>query len=685
MHILTTATMDYATSRITVQQIIWSENDSEFGRDLANKVRTLLTTADVDEAIISKLNYVTFARIANAIKPDLELPSVLPVEVVRAVPYFIRTPLRVADNLGLYDWQKTFFKEASQRWRGPAWREGYTTQLEPAQSARLLQVAACGSGKSLAIVMAPFLGARQRVVVVVLAISIQEGLRTTLAENEHGALFKRNLFNAEVAQGSFSKSAPRLVVLDDLSKLTTEDKIARMLESEIVLTTAQTLKGIVDAITGWMQEHNQVFFDLMIVDDAHSSNTAWRNLGDKFREFTPRGKVFNELLLTATPHHHTCGNLDNPRIRDAPALTPFTLHDGVDHRMVKKIVLLEIQDSSPSDNLQVLLLCGDKLACKMNHASDDEHNKVQFLLFSDSSAIASNCLLKLLPPHLLYSFFCIYFFTCQLQAGEPIKTQIIPHRALIFCCNKFDAWKLKAEYDALAEDLKPKIEGKPMRVGVFLNEVEDTKRRWMQELLNQFQNPSAANPIHCMIQLGKLAEGYDQQNISVAGICKNVGDYNTFPQFVGRAVRKFGSQLGEIQLRNIVDERDNVAHVIVHKQHQQMLNWTFFCKQKGHGTFNEAKAQAIEEAREKIADEDEEPLAISTSFAVTDSGDDGTPAKKRQKRAGIPVHRYAMACTRAACEALLETESNGPYCQYNSRLNKLRNWEVENRPMEKDL
>ena len=72
--------------------------------------------------------------------------------------------------------------------------------------------------------------------------------------------------------------------------------------------------------------------------------------------------------------------------------------------------------------------------------------------------------------------------------------------------------------------------------------------------------------IRVLVVVGKLLEGFDRKNVSVAAIVRNVAPSSKvlFAQFVGRAVRKF-------------DSEDNVtAMVVSHEDHKQRVNFEQF-------------------------------------------------------------------------------------------------------------
>ena len=146
-----------------------------------------------------------------------------------------------------------------------------------------------------------------------------------------------------------------------------------------------------------------------------------------------------------------------------------------------------------------------------------------------------------------------------------------------------------------------------------------------------------------------LGEGYDQPNISVVGICSNVGKLTKFAQFSDRAVRKLGPSSVEQGLVNTVsDPRDNMAHIITHDKFLQLKHWGPFTTQEGFGGFNPAG--------EDDDDDDE----------VDDNASSAEPLAKKLKpsNGSRKVDRYVLARTAERQTAVLTAESgqhNKPY------------------------
>ena len=83
-----------------------------------------------------------------------------------------------------------------------------------------------------------------------------------------------------------------------------------------------------------------------------------------------------------------------------------------------------------------------------------------------------------------------------------------------------------------------------------------------QNILKKFEQ----GEIRVLVVVGKLLEGFDRKNVSVAAIARNVARSSRvlFAQFVGRAIRKF-------------DSEDNVTTMVVsHEDYNQRVNFKQF-------------------------------------------------------------------------------------------------------------
>ena len=186
----------------------------------------------------------------------------------QGLPYFIQYDLSDVQNIpNLRVWQRHFWNEAWRRWTPPQWDQPRTQQ-------RLLQHACTGAGKSDIIAMAPFAGARDRCLVVVPfpSLAILHGLTIAFgASQDDGAdehalptLRSRGLLSSQ-------KPLPKDLLLPGITK---EHVIPGILRSQIVLTTAKTLKNRILQLRACVHLHfpksrkthrHFLFFDILNV------------------------------------------------------------------------------------------------------------------------------------------------------------------------------------------------------------------------------------------------------------------------------------------------------------------------------------------------------------------------------------------------------------------------------------
>jgi superfamily II DNA or RNA helicase len=203
----------------------------------------------------------------------------------------------------------------------------------------------------------------------------------------------------------------------------------------------------------------------------------------------------------------------------------------------------------------------------------------------------------------------------------------------------------------------------------------------MEKRLENFKTMNAPSPVHCLVQCAKLGEGYDQANISVAGICSKIGKVSRFAQFSGRAVRKQDHNNVEAALvEHISNKKDNVAHIITHALHNQSGHWSDFATQQGSGSFNPNADDDDDD------DFDDNATTASDEVVLTQRtiSDYAQPVQKKQKVEAAAssaetrvVHRYALARTTEKQLAVLKDETT----LYDSPLKAgtTRRWTVENK------
>ncbi|MFC3883736.1 DEAD/DEAH box helicase [Bacillus songklensis] len=87
--------------------------------------------------------------------------------------------------------------------------------------------------------------------------------------------------------------------------------------------------------------------------------------------------------------------------------------------------------------------------------------------------------------------------------------------------------------------------------------------------------------IDVLVNVNMLGEGFDHPNISIAAIFRPFRSLPPYAQFIGRALRR-------IQGENMIDEVDNVAHVVYHKELDLDSLWDYYTGQKTKARIREA-------------------------------------------------------------------------------------------------
>ena len=280
--------------------------------------------------------------------------------------------------------------------------------------------------------------------------------------------------------------------------------------------------------------------------------------------------------------------------------------------------------------------------------------------------------------------------------GDTLRSKMdaqphIEHRGLILINNTAAAQALVEAYNLLPN--KPQARpGVPIVLESYFNPVapDHPSKVEMQTRLNRFKITSDPNPIHVLIQCAKLGEGYDQPNISVVGICSNVGKLSKFAQFSGRAVRKLGPGTVEQGLvSTVTDARDNVAHIITHEKFKQLDHWGPFTTQEGFGEFNplgEDDDDDDEVDDNATTASDLIPLdqrysypemAGRASSSAGSSSEDPEPLSKKLKssNASRKVDRYVLARTQERQAEYLTAEKG----QHDKKSYMEASWDFVNR------
>merc|ERR1712159_436048 len=142
-------------AEITVAQLLRSENSTPQGSRLRTKLDKCALGSSLVATNLLKLDArQVFFTLLDVEQADIEHFTEI---LEHGLPYFVRTELN-SQMTQLRPFQKKFMEEAREAWNPAPGGKVHK---------RLLMVAATGSGKSAMIAMAPFVGARERCIVVV--------------------------------------------------------------------------------------------------------------------------------------------------------------------------------------------------------------------------------------------------------------------------------------------------------------------------------------------------------------------------------------------------------------------------------------------------------------------------------------------------------------------------------------
>lgn len=263
---------------------------------------------------------------------------------------------------------------------------------------------------------------------------------------------------------------------------------------------------------------NTDFFDMIIIDEAHhSAADSWLETLDYF----DAKKV---IKLTATPYRADEKDLDGEIVYS------YSLGSAIKDGLVKNLVA----EDYTVEKLEFEI--DGKVVNKEEAISIMDRNWVsRSVAYSDncSSTIVDMSIKRLKEKRRLGN--ChhqIIAVACSIDHAERIK-------------KLYEERGLRAEYvssDRIDESAKAIIEYKKGIIDVLVN-------------------------------VNMLGEGFDHSNISIAAIFRPFRSLSPYAQFIGRSLRV-------IQDSEPINEIDNIAHVIYHKDLELDDLWEYYTEQK---------------------------------------------------------------------------------------------------------
>lgn len=265
------------------------------------------------------------------------------------------------------------------------------------------------------------------------------------------------------------------------------------------------------------------FFDMIIIDEAHHAEAAsWKNTLDYF-------EATKILKLTATPYRADEKELEGKIVYE------YALADAIKDKIVKNLVV----EDFTTEQLQFEV--DGKFVSKEEALKEMDNNWItRSIAYSEqcSRTIVEKSIERLNQKRRQgNAMHQIIAVACSIEHAKQIKTL-------------YEEYGLRAEYvssDRIEESQKIIIELKKGIIDVVVN-------------------------------VDMLGEGFDHPPLSIAAIFRPFRTLSPYAQFIGRTLRK-------IQGENIIDEIDNIAHVIYHKELDLEELWAYYSKQKEKGVF----------------------------------------------------------------------------------------------------
>ncbi|XP_019853094.1 PREDICTED: uncharacterized protein LOC105313009 [Amphimedon queenslandica] len=287
--------------------------------------------------------------------------------------------------------------------------------------------------------------------------------------------------------------------------ITSTDQIKNSLHNELLIITAHQVAG---SSRVRIQDISPENYDLVIVDEAHHYPApTWRTIVNHFSSS-------KRLFLTATPYHRSTQG--------------YILKDIEAH--------LAGLDGNVPVSIDKYFNLSLRKAIDEGVIREKEFHEVGTSEFVNEKTAMQEVSIKIIQ------------ILCEHDAQDPS----VKHQAMVLTQSAEDfginsARDFFYEYNAIAPPYyhcEMYIAGSPTSV------------------LTKFQNGATRT----LVIVNKLREGYDNTNVSVAAIVRNVGPKSKvlFAQFVGRAIRK-------------AHPNDPVtAAIIAHKLHKQRNNYELF-------------------------------------------------------------------------------------------------------------
>lgn len=264
------------------------------------------------------------------------------------------------------------------------------------------------------------------------------------------------------------------------------------------------------------------FFDMIIIDEAHhSAAESWLKTLEHFNA----KKI---VKLTATPIRSDEKELEGKTIFE------YSMADAINNRYVKNLVAEDYTNEKLT-----FVVDGDHVDKETALEIMDKYWVTRSVAYSpECNKTIVNMSLKVLEE--------------KRRLGEA------HHQIIAVACSIDHAKQIVDLYNASGYSADYVTSDRP----------EESEKAIINYKKGQ---------IDVLVNVNMLGEGFDHPNISIAAIFRPFRTLPPYAQFIGRSLRR-------IQVEGAIDDIDNVAHVIYHKELDLDELWDFYTGQKHKAT-----------------------------------------------------------------------------------------------------
>jgi len=260
------------------------------------------------------------------------------------------------------------------------------------------------------------------------------------------------------------------------------------------------------------------FFDMIIIDEAHhSAAESWINTLDYF----DCSKI---VKLTATPFRSDQKEISGVEVYN------FPLSDAIKDGIVKNL----IAEDYTTEKLEFVM--DDRVISKEEALKEMDKNWVtRTVAYSDS------CSLTIVKKSIE-------------RLEEKRKRGGVFHQIIAVACSIEHAEHIKKMYEQFG-----------YRADYISSDRIDESERAIVELKK--------GNLDVIVNVNMLGEGFDHSLLSIAAIFRPFRTLSPYAQFIGRTLRRINDE-------KAIDDIDNIAHVIYHKELDLDKLWQYYINEE---------------------------------------------------------------------------------------------------------